>query len=343
MDYGAAGLHLGVKWRVKFGRNWANMTVMKRFVAVFAAFLLLVLAGPRAAQSPRDRLLVTPAWLAAHLSDPDLVILHVGDKADYAARHIRRRAIRRAGRSVRQRRRRRRPQSRDAPRRDAARSAGRRSAFPIARASSSTTPRRRSRRPRASMLTLDYAGLGDRSSLLDGGMGAWDREGHDVTGDVPAPRTGLLAPLTIKPIIVDAAFVKANLTTAEHLDRGRAADAVLRGHAGGRIGPGAAQDRAHRRREERAVVRSDDRSADVPARLRNCRIGLRRPASSPATRSWPIAIWASRRPPRFLRRGRSATRCCSMMGRSRTGPSSRTRRWPRLSRRIDRRPRCAGP
>ena len=39
-----------------------------------------------AAQSPRDSLIVSPAWLAAHLKDANLVLLHVGDKADYDAR-----------------------------------------------------------------------------------------------------------------------------------------------------------------------------------------------------------------------------------------------------------------
>jgi thiosulfate/3-mercaptopyruvate sulfurtransferase len=39
-------------------------------------------------QSPRDQLLVTPAWLAAHLNDPDLVLLHVGEADEYATAHI---------------------------------------------------------------------------------------------------------------------------------------------------------------------------------------------------------------------------------------------------------------
>jgi len=38
--------------------------------------------------SPRQALVVDAAWLKAHLNDPDLVILHVGDKASYEAGHI---------------------------------------------------------------------------------------------------------------------------------------------------------------------------------------------------------------------------------------------------------------
>ncbi|MGZ7032418.1 MAG: sulfurtransferase, partial [Thermoanaerobaculia bacterium] len=57
------------------------------------------------------------------------------------------------------------------------------------------------------IFTLDYAGLGNRASLLDGGMDAWIRNGGAVTKDVPAARNGTLAPLKIRPLVVDAKFV----------------------------------------------------------------------------------------------------------------------------------------
>ena len=41
-----------------------------------------------AAPSPREGLVVSVAWLAQHLKDPDLVLLHVGDKAEYDTAHI---------------------------------------------------------------------------------------------------------------------------------------------------------------------------------------------------------------------------------------------------------------
>jgi thiosulfate/3-mercaptopyruvate sulfurtransferase len=61
------------------------------------------------------------------------------------------------------------------------------------------------------VFTLDYAGLGAQTSLLDGGMPAWIRDGHKVTDQVPAPRTGTLAPLRTKPLVVDAAYVKEHI------------------------------------------------------------------------------------------------------------------------------------
>src|ERR1044072_5480414 len=44
--------------------------------------ILLAVAGPR------ESLVVTPAWLAQHLHDPNLVLLHVGSKDGYEAAHI---------------------------------------------------------------------------------------------------------------------------------------------------------------------------------------------------------------------------------------------------------------
>ncbi|MGE0442345.1 MAG: sulfurtransferase [Gemmatimonadales bacterium] len=63
-------------------------------------------------------------------------------------------------------------------------------------------------------LTLEYAGLGGRVSVLDGGLEAWRRAGRPVTTEVPAPRPGRL---TVRPqagVVVDADFVARNLTTA---------------------------------------------------------------------------------------------------------------------------------
>ncbi len=63
------------------------------------------------------------------------------------------------------------------------------------------------------LFTLDYAGLGDQASLLDGGLDAWTRAGQPTTTEVPPAKTGTLAPLAIKPIIVSAEFVRDNLAT----------------------------------------------------------------------------------------------------------------------------------
>ena len=61
------------------------------------------------------------------------------------------------------------------------------------------------------VLTLDYAGLGSRTSLLDGGSAAWVKEGRPVTDAVPPKRANALAALQLKPIIVDAEYVKSHI------------------------------------------------------------------------------------------------------------------------------------
>jgi thiosulfate/3-mercaptopyruvate sulfurtransferase len=50
--------------------------------------VLTCLIAAAAIASPRQSLIVDAAWLKAHLADPDLVLLHVGDKKEYEAAHI---------------------------------------------------------------------------------------------------------------------------------------------------------------------------------------------------------------------------------------------------------------
>jgi thiosulfate/3-mercaptopyruvate sulfurtransferase len=59
------------------------------------------------------------------------------------------------------------------------------------------------------VFTLDYLGLGARTSLLNGGLGAWKRAGKAVTGVVPAEARGNLATRTHENLVADAAFVSS--------------------------------------------------------------------------------------------------------------------------------------
>src|SRR5262249_52427666 len=52
-----------------------------------AAFLFTGARSAEAAPS-RDALVVNTSWLAGHLTDKDLIILHVGSEAGYKAGHI---------------------------------------------------------------------------------------------------------------------------------------------------------------------------------------------------------------------------------------------------------------
>src|SRR4029079_15056806 len=66
------------------------------------------------------------------------------------------------------------------------------------------------------LFTLDYAGLGKRASLLDGGMDAWIRNGGVVTKEVPPARKGSLAPVKVRPIVVDAKFVRDHIAVPHY-------------------------------------------------------------------------------------------------------------------------------
>lgn len=178
-----------------------------------AAFLaVLALSGLAAfAASPRDSLVVPVSWLAQHLKDPDLVLLHVGDKAEYEAGHLpgaRFVALQdvsvsdnATGKGLALEM----PKPDDLRQRLAALGISDSSRIVVYYGKDWVSPSTRV------IFTLDYAGLSSRTSLLDGGMGAWVRAGHEVTLDVPEARAGTLSPLRINPVVVDADYVKAHL------------------------------------------------------------------------------------------------------------------------------------
>jgi thiosulfate/3-mercaptopyruvate sulfurtransferase len=60
-------------------------------------------------------------------------------------------------------------------------------------------------------MTLDYLGLGDRTSILDGGLPAWRAENRAVTAEVREVKTGSFTPHPNAKLVVDAAWVNANL------------------------------------------------------------------------------------------------------------------------------------
>ena len=195
-----------------------------RFALVALALASLASPGGAQARNPRAELVVTPAWLAQHLKDLDLVLLHVGDKAEYEKAHI-------AG-------------ARYVTQRDVALSS-----MDHDKGLMLEVPPADSLRDRLAALgisdksrvvvyygndwvspstrilfTLDHAGLGDRSALLDGGLVAWKEAGLPVTTEVPAPRTGQLSALKVQPRVVGIDYVRANLGKPTfHLVDGRAA------------------------------------------------------------------------------------------------------------------------
>jgi thiosulfate/3-mercaptopyruvate sulfurtransferase len=58
------------------------------------------------------------------------------------------------------------------------------------------------------VFTLQYVGLGDRTSILNGGLKAWIDENRDVTAVLPVVTRGRVSVQPKPDLIVDAAFVK---------------------------------------------------------------------------------------------------------------------------------------
>lgn len=173
------------------------------------SILAVVLPAAAGVAAPRDSLLVSTAWLAEHLKDPNLVLLHVGDKQEYdehhipGARYIALRDISASNVGERQLTLEMLPadQLRD---RLAALGISNDSHVVVYYGNDWLSPSTRV------MFTLDYAGL-TNISLLDGGMKAWIRDGHEVTAAAPAERTGTLSPLTLRSTVVDADFVRSHV------------------------------------------------------------------------------------------------------------------------------------
>jgi thiosulfate/3-mercaptopyruvate sulfurtransferase len=158
----------------------------------------------------RDSLVVTPAWLSQHLHDPNLVILHVGDKDGYEAAHIPgARLVSMSDVSISDHTPKglmlEMPPADELKKHLEALGISDDSRVVVYYAGGWISPSTRI------VFTLDYAGLGAHSSLLDGGIDAWVASGGAVTKEVPAAKTGALSPLKTKPIVVDAAFVNSHI------------------------------------------------------------------------------------------------------------------------------------
>jgi len=172
--------------------------------------MITALALALALQGTQDPMLVSAQWLAQHARDPNLVLLHVGPPAGYDSAHIAgARLLGFADIAA--------PRDSTRPALELPTPAQLDSMLELKGISDDSriviyqsdewfTPASRA------YLTLYWAGLGARTSILDGGIAAWRRNGGAVTRDVPAARRGSL---TIRPrsdVVVTADYVAARLT-----------------------------------------------------------------------------------------------------------------------------------
>jgi thiosulfate/3-mercaptopyruvate sulfurtransferase len=191
---------------------------ISRFAFAAVALVASFVAPPSSSdvpkvQAPTPSLLVSGDWLAQHLRDSNLVLLHVGDRAEYDAEHI--------------------PGARYITQRDVSISSEDHEHGLMLEMPSADSLKAMLEKLGISsgsrvivyygndwispstrvMFTLANAGLADRSSLLDGGMQQWIAAGRPVTKEVPTVRVGVLSPLHVQNLVVDAAWVQKHLRT----------------------------------------------------------------------------------------------------------------------------------
>jgi thiosulfate/3-mercaptopyruvate sulfurtransferase len=178
------------------------------FVACFGLGQMVHGAAGCGGHGDRSTMLVTTAWLADHLNDPNLVILGVGQKSEYDSGHIpgslfvEYRDVHVKG-----------PSGLSVelpPMADLADVFGKlgvtnESHIILYQTKDWTTPTARV------FVTLDAMGLGAHTAILDGGFPIWQKEGRAVSTEVRAVKRGKLEPCAQSDVITDLAFVQSNL------------------------------------------------------------------------------------------------------------------------------------
>lgn len=181
---------------------------------VLAACLLLSvsldLAGQCGGHGTRESMLVTASWLASHLKDANVVVLAVGDAKQYAEAHIpgsvfiEMQDVSTRGDLTLELR----------PMADLAAAFARKGVNNDSRVVLYMTKDQATPTARV-YLTLDAMGLGARASILDGGLPAWQAEGHPVTAEASQVKPGKLTPCPQTDVIASLEYVRSHLNSPE--------------------------------------------------------------------------------------------------------------------------------
>jgi thiosulfate/3-mercaptopyruvate sulfurtransferase len=184
---------------------------MRALTAIMCVCACL-LAGTARSREQAGSVVVTPAWLAEHLQDPSVVVLHVaGLREDYDREHI--------------------PGARflwltwlaeSTPERSTELPPVKKMVKVLEELGVSTDSKvvvyHMLGDPTAAarvFVTLDYLGLGDRAYILDGGLEAWKADGRPVTTEIPKIRRGSLKPAVRPEVLADLKYI-----ASKYQDRG---------------------------------------------------------------------------------------------------------------------------
>jgi thiosulfate/3-mercaptopyruvate sulfurtransferase len=177
-------------------------------LALAVQFAISRRGDAQAGNSDSNSMLVSTAWLAEHLGDRTIVIINVGPRPSYDAGHIpgarflEMSSIAASGQ----------PLTLELPPVEKLKASfeelgvSDNSRIVICFLANYVSPATRV------FFTLDYLGLGKQTSLLDGGFEAWRTQGRTVTTDAPVIKRGAITPHPRPELVVDAAWVSANLS-----------------------------------------------------------------------------------------------------------------------------------
>ena len=182
------------------------------FILFFSFFVLVDANADSPENELKNPMLVTTEWLAEKLNDPAIIILHIGNQDEFKKMHI--------------------PGAKY---------------FPIMEIFEETSQSLHHEIPSIEKLnnvvrsvgirddsriilyysedwltvatrvylTFDYIGLGEQTSILDGGFAQWLKEDRIITGDLTKPSKSKIAVQLNKQVLVDVNWVKTNLRNPE--------------------------------------------------------------------------------------------------------------------------------
>lgn len=181
-----------------------------------SAFLIFLFSSALVAQTAPEPLLVDTAYVAKHLQDPETVLVEVGSRQEYDKQHI-------AGARLLT------PEDISTPTkappgqlglellppdtlRNRLEAAGISDGSHIIVYSGEKEPFQLTTRV---IFALQYMGLGERTSLLNGGLAAWLKNGKPVTTEAPKVVAGKLTLGPLEGLVADASLVRS---IADHPD-----------------------------------------------------------------------------------------------------------------------------
>lgn len=185
------------------------MCTVKRFFLPVVFLLSCTMVQTFAGSNDRAQpFIVSTEWLAQHLSDPKLVLIHIGERGQFDSVHI--------------------PGAQFLSRDQISTPRGEGLTLelpPVAHLDSVFENYGISNDSRIILywgkdwmsptarvfLTLDYLGLGDRTSILDGGMPVWISEGRKVTNATAPPKRGTFTPHPRPEVIAHLDWLKEKL------------------------------------------------------------------------------------------------------------------------------------